>query len=511
MSFLYDLYNESMNDFLFKKTAQNIPPISPNEVAKKLVSRLEREISGIPESLNISSENSSSVDLGVNQLQNLGKLLQFMSANKIKVDNIRVVFPEAEASSLPEEERHKLSPVSVNMSRDAVSRKWNTADFYTNLPLLIKYVTYLQNKAQELKRNGDVQGRILEVMIGKLIDSVNNIKPDSGLSRSPKSKPDLPNEMPQETVVDNFGTKIFDINNPYTDKGPLVLTGKDLFSKESLNAWMKQAPEAQILDGQSSIKFTDPSANHCNIINVLHKRASNLVRISSSPEDTKKYNFYLNKITQLGPAFTDPQGKACSIGGSTSPSAGLYNKHNFLGQPGGDGTGGTGISTQILEQLVQSLPLDPQDIDFNRIRNFFNLYTRVTSSDNAQSAITSMGTALYAMTTVSGLTLTGNQQNFRITRNVQELITWLKSPAGNNALQFLYALQQIITETGKVLRMFYNEFVRTTYSGDRQTLNSEQKALVESQILGANSIYSQNLRDIQSLIANFKNTVSTQK
>src|SRR6185436_20317343 len=101
--------------------------------------------------------------------------------------------------------------------------------------------------------NGDVQGRILEVMIGKLIDSVNNIKPDSGLSRSPKSKPDLPNEMPQETVVDNFGTKIFDINNPYTDKGPLVLTGKDLFSKESLNAWMKQAPEAQILDGQSSI------------------------------------------------------------------------------------------------------------------------------------------------------------------------------------------------------------------------------------------------------------------
>lgn len=520
MSFLYDLYDEAAyNELLRKtleKTAQNtsIPtdtitqqPISPNEVAKKLINRLSREITGTQESINISSETTTPVDLGVNQLQNLGKLLQFMTTNKISVDGSRVVFTELETDSLSEEEKNKLSPVSVNMSRDATTRKWNTADFYTHLPLLIKYVSYLQNKAQELKRSGDVQGRILEVMIGKLIDSINTIKPDSGLSRFPKSKPDKPNEMPTDTVVDNFGTKIFDINNPYADKGSLVLTGKDLSSKESLNAWLRQSPEAQILNGQASVKFTDPEANHCHIINVLYKRAYNLARISSSTEETKKYNFYLTKITQLGPTFTDPQGKVCTIGASATPGNNLNNRYNFIGQPGEDAGG---ISSQIMEQLVQSLPLDTQDIDFNRIRNFFTLYSKVVSRNNIQQAMAAMGTCLNAMSTASDLTL-NNKQNFRITRNVQELITWLKPPAGNNALTFLYALQQIISETGAVLGMFYNEFARTLYSGDRQTFNTEQKALVEAQYLGPNSIYSQNLRDIQSLIANFQNAVGMKK
>jgi len=162
------------------------------------------------------------------------------------------------------------------------------------------------------------------------------------------------------------------------------------------------------------------------------------------------------------------------------------------------------------------LPLDPQDIDFNRIKNFFTLYVKVTSRDNAQAAIGAMGTALQAMTTATSLTLTGSQQNFRITRNVQEVLAWLRSPTGsglstgNNVLPFLYALQQVIVEVGKVLGAFYNEFARTQYSGDRVTLTGEQKSLVEAQYLGPNSIYSQNLRDIQSLMANFQAAVGKQ-
>lgn len=544
MSFLYDLYDEAIYSELLKntlkKTAQDtsappdLPPfqdtpatpsvtkpqsivskpqLNPNSVAKKLVNRLSREMSGSQEILNISSESPTPVDLGVNQLQNLGKLLQFMSTNKIKLDGVRIVFTEAEMNTLPETEKNQLSPISVNMSRDAVSRKWNTADFYTHLPLLIKYVSYLQDKAQNLKKGGDVQGRILEVMIGKLIDSVNSIKPDSGLSRLPKSQPNKPNEMADNTQLDSFGTKVFDINNPFSDKGSIPLFSKDLSSKEALNAWMRQGPEAQILLGTGSVKYTDPEANHCNIINVLYKRAFNLSRTSASAEETKKYNFYLEKITQLGPTFTDPQGKACSIGSGVG-AGGVNNRHNFFGpgSSGGEqGGGATTISPQIIEQIIQSLPLDVQDIDFNRIKNFFTLYSKVASRDNVQSALMSMATAMNIMSETSALTLTGFQQTFRITRNVQELMTWLKPPAGNNAKTFLYNLQQIIVETGKIIGMFYNEFARTLYSGDRQTLNGEQKALVEAQYLGGNSIYSQNLRDIQSLMANFQHALGAQK
>jgi hypothetical protein len=520
MSFLHEIYDEAIYQGLLnkilKKNAQEAPtasprgeqPLSPNDVAKKLVSKLSREFAGAVEPINISADTAGSIDLGVNQLQSLGRLLQFMATNKIKIDGIRVVYPEAESNTLNEEERNKLAPVSVNVSRDETSRKWTTADFYTHLPILIKYVSHLQDKAQELKRNGDVQGRVLEVMIGKLIDSVNAIKPDSGLSRAPKSRPDKPNEMPFDTVVDSFGTKVFDVNNPYTDKGPLVLTAKDLSSKESLNSWMRQAPEATIVSGQTHNKFTDPEANHCNIVNVLYKRAYNLARTAASPDDTKKYSFYLNKISQLGPAFTDPWGKACSIGSSVDSN--VSNKHYFMSPQGGGGAPDRSVTGQIMEQMVQTLPLDPQDIDFNRIKNFFTLYVRITSHDNAQSAIGAMGTALQAMTTASSLTLTGSQQNFRITRNVQEAAAWLRPPAGNNGLQFIYALQQVIVEVGKVLGAFYNEFARTQYSQDRVTLNGEQKSLVEAQYLGPNSIYSQNLRDVQSLMANFQAALGKQ-
>jgi hypothetical protein len=506
MSFLYEIFDEAMSqvtfDKILKKTAQTA--LSPNDVAKKLVNRLSREISSAPEPLNIASETASPIDLNVNDLQSLGKLLQFMSNNKLKLDGSRISYTEADVNALSEEERNQLSPITVNLSRDAASRKWNTADYYTRLPLLIRYVSYLREKAQALKKSGDAQGKILEVMVGKLIDSINAIKPDSGLSRTPKSQPDKPNEMPSDTIVDTFGTKIFDNNNPYSDKGSIGLTSKDLDSKESLNSWLKQSPEATVLFGQQSNKFSDPETNHCTIINVLYKRAYNLVRTASSPEESKKYNFYLNKITQLGPSFTDPSGKACSIG-SAGTGGGVNNKHNFFGPTGSPGEGSdrkTGVSSQILEQIIQTLPFDIQDIDFTRIKSFFANYARLTSSVNSQQAITSMGTALTAMSTASSLTLTGNQQTFRITRNVQELATWLKPPAGNNALSFLYNLQQIITETGKVVGMFYNEYARTLYSGDRVTLTSEQKALVEAQYLGGNSIYSQNLEDIQSLMAN---------
>lgn len=512
MSFLYEIFDEAMSqaalDKILKKTAQT--PLSPNDVAKKLVNRLSREMSSAPEPLNIASETATSIDLNVNDLQSLGKLLQFMSNNKIKLDGSRIVYSEAEMGTLTEEDRNQLAPVTVNLSRDAASRKWNTADYHTRLPLLIRYVSYLKDKAQALKKSGDAQGKILEVMVGKLIDSINAIKPDSGLSRTPKSQPDKPNEMPPDTIVDTFGTKVFDANNPYSDKGAIPLTGKDLSTKESLNAWLRQSPEATITSGQTTGKFTDPETNHCGIINVLYKRAYNLVRTAASPEESKKYSFYLNKITQLGPSFTDPSGKACSIGSS----GGVYNRHNFFGPTGGPGEGPeggkTGVSAQTLEQIVQTLPFDMQDIDFTRIKTFFSIYSKIASSNYAQTAITSMGTALTAMSTASALTLTGNQQTFRITRNVQELATWLKPPAGNNALPFLYALQQVLTETGKVLGMFYNEYARTLYSGDRVTLTSEQKSLVEAQYLGGNSIYSQNLRDVQSLMANAQQVLGKQ-
>lgn len=348
MSFLYDekIYTDIIQK-AFEKQAQQ-SPLSSNLTAKKLVGKLSRELSGIPEPLNISSETTTSVDLKINNLQNLGTLLQFLANNKIKIDGERIIYTGLENENLPETEKNKLSPVSVNLSRDAVTRKWNAADFYTNLPLLVRYVSFLQKKASSLKNSGDVQGRVLEVMVGKLIDSINRIKPDSGLSRIPKSKPDSPKEIPEDTILDSFGTKVFDIKNPYVDQGQIKLLAKNLASREALNGWMQGGgefgPEAKIvmydIAGQPKIvPYTNvnPEPNFCFMVNVLYLRAQRLLRLSKSPEDTKKYNFLLNKVNQIGPTFTDPQGKACPIGPG-APTTGLINKHDLL--PGGGGGAG---------------------------------------------------------------------------------------------------------------------------------------------------------------------------
>lgn len=527
MSFLYDVYDQILTDEVLKSISkqaqQAIPPdlppldqsapapksnispaLSSRDVAKKLVNKLSREFSGAKEQMNIMSGTPTPIDLNVNHLQSLSKLLQFLANNKISIDGTRVAYSGNEMQSVSEEERNKLAPISVNLSRDANTRKWNVADFYTHLPSLIKYVSYLQNKSQDLKKGGDAQGKVLEVMVGKLIDSINNIKPDSGLERTPKSRPDKPNEMSGRTVIDTFGSKVFNVNDPYSDTGPIPLLAKDLVSRETLNAWLRQGPEAQISGTDNKlVKFTSPEANHCNIINVLYKRATNLARTAASPEETRKYNFYVGRLTQLGPTFTDPQGKACAIG-VTEPK--YTSRYNFLGQQEPGSESGA-VSKQILEQVVQSMPLDTQDLDFNRIRNFFTQYSRIVSPNNVASVQSAMMEALNAMNAAQLKTATGNQQNFRFTRNVQEFQTWLKPPTpsvnyGNIALPLLHDLQTVLSATGRVLGIFYNEYVRAPYSKDRQMFDNEQRNLVEAQIVGNNSIYVQNLREIQSLMSN---------
>lgn len=513
MSFIYDknIYLDIVGRALMKE-AQAIPALNTNMVAKKLSSRLQRQITNIAEPPNISS--TSEIGLSVNDLQNLGKLMQFLARNGVKIDGSRIAYSGEENDKLPEAEQNKLSPITINLSRDTVTRKWNTVDYYANLPLLIKYVSYLQNKANSMKISGEPQGRILEVLIGKLIDAVNTIKPDSGLSRKPKSTPDKPRELPDETVLDSFGSKIFDAKNPYADSGALKLLTKDLKSKEALNTWMRGGgtfgPEAQIVsydtnNQKTQTPYTNPQSNLCIVVNVLYLRAQQSLQLAKTPEETATYTYFVNKVKEIGPTFTDPNGQTCNVGSGAAVQYGLVGQQAVQSKQPGTQIGVQGPDgvrmDQVLEQLVQALPLDTQDIDFHRILAFANLYQPLVSTlyaGEVGSAIVNLGIAMQRATSV---TISG-QKNFRMTRNIQEVNSWVKDPKGPNAVAMVNFLQQVIIETGKIIQVFYNEYGRTTYSGDRKVFNSEQKSLVEGQILGNSSVYYQNLRDLQALKAN---------
>jgi len=509
MSFLYEQeVLKSLANAITKRAQQNVPIGNEIQVAKKLVAKLAKEVGGIPESPNISAETPTPVGLNTENLQNIGNLLKFLDDNQIKVDGTRVAFDQGESEKLPEGEQNKLSPITINVSRDAVTRKWNTADYYANIPSLIKYVTYLQNKAKQ------EDNKVLGVLIGKLIDQVNTVKPDSGLSRNPKSVPGKNvNEVSEDTVIDSFG-KNFDSKTLSVDNGGYVLYAKDLKNKESLNAWMISNPEAQVITydkagRKSSIKYSDSQVDKCVIINVLYKRAINLSNNSQSAKDTEKYSFYVKKIQEIGSTITGPNGQTCSIGAeyiskpiSNSGDTELAGYHTNKEQtgPNGSGSSGTNVTAQI-GRIISELPLSIEDINLDRIFSFTReLSNLISGSQGAEAAdrnnrimgyINDLGQKMVAL---KGLTK-HNAAIFPTNISAPEFASMLKNPA--NYLPTLEGLATIVNLVRMIVAEFYSAY-RTQISG----MSDQYKQLLRGQI-GTNrddsSIYSRNIEDINYL------------
>lgn len=479
------------------KNSQVAPPTELS-VAKKLVNRLQREMTGAPEPLNVSSgtaDPSDPIGLNVADMQNMAKFLQFLSNNQIQLNGVRIAYSaaEAEARGLSEDIKNKLSPISVSVSRDTATRKWNTADFWANLPLLIQYIHYLQAKADSMEKAGDAQGHVLRVMIGKLIDSVNNYKPDSGLSRAKqKAAPDSPNVVADDVVLDEFNTKTLDIKNPTTDRGTnqIKLYAKDLRSRETLNAWLEggEGGEAKIVmydaKGQrSEVSFTDDAADACVAVNVLYRRASRWLQLSKSPEDTKRFTFYVNKIKELGPTFTGADNKPCTIAGvTTTPTTTA------------PGTAGTGPQvTQFVNRVVSALPLDARDIDFRRIRSFLTLMQGLTSTFPAmQQHISDVNSGMDAIRDATA----EETQTFSLSLSPEQFADMFaqKKTPGDQYLPMIIALQRVLNGTRLMLENFYSLYGKY--------LTEDQKSEVLDQIGSSPtdySIFRQNSNQLERL------------
>lgn len=512
MTFLYEQDVLKSLASALSKEAQQAPagPIGNEiQVAKKLVARLAREAGGGAEAPNVSSDAPGGAGLNTGNLQNIGNLLKFLDDNQIKVDGVRVSFDQAESEKLPEGEQAKLSPVTINVSRDAASRKWNTADYYVNLPTLIKYVSYLQNKAKQ------EDNKVLSVLVGKLIDQVNTVKPDSGLSRTPKSVPGkVVNELPDDTQLDGFGNKLFDSKTLTSDVGGHPLYAKDLKSRESLNAWMLLGPEAQIITYDdkgkklAAVKYSDEKADRCVIINTLYNRARNLLQAkATSPEDTKKYNYYIKKIQEIGQTFTGPDGQACSVSGAyvgkPGHAAGDTELAGYKTQEEKDqATSGAGSNTvAAIGRIISSLPLSIEDVNLDRIFSFTReLNTLIGGSQGGEAAdrnnrirgyINDLGQKMIAL---KGLTK-HNAAIFPMNISAPEFQSMLKNPA--NYLPALEGLSTVINLVRMIVAEFYSAY-RIQITG----MSDQYKQLLRGQI-GTNrddsSIYARNIEDINYL------------
>lgn len=497
MSFILEDENLIINlaNGLIKKA--QTPP-DANAVAKKLINRLERLYTGAPEPLNLSAGTGTPTGLNVPDLQSMGKFLQFLTNNQIKLNGARVGYDGKEYNELPDDEKNKLSTVSVNVSRDADTRKWNEEDYWVNLPLLTQYIKYLQEKASAMEKSGDVQGQILRVMIGKLIDSVNAIKPDSGLTRNKqKSTPENPNELADDTIIDDFNTKILDVRNPYADKGTnqVKLFARDLKGREALNAWLQggEGGEAKVVMYDSKglrteVPFSDEKADSCLAINVLYLRSRRWLQLSKSTDDTKRFSYYAKKIQELGPSFASADGKPCVVGAAIQPGA------TPTGKPGEAGSA-TAITPQIIAQIVSTLPFSVRDINLDRIESFFKVVEKVmTNNPQATQRIDMVRRAMDDL----------NSKYIRnrvvpLGQNLRQFANMLsdQNTPGKQVFPAIALLNQIIDGTRDVVEAFY-----AAYGNQIKGANTSYLAYILGQI-GRNpddsSIYSRNSDDLENL------------
>ena len=451
MSFLHqkEIYIPLVTEGLLKRAAE--PGLTPINVGKKLVNTLSRQLVAQPEPLNLASPNE--VELKVDNLQSLGTLLKFLSINQVTLDGGRIAYTGAEEAKLPEDEKNKLSPVSINESRDAITRKWNAADYHVNLKSLISYVSYMQQKAAAMVKGGDVQGKVLEVMVGKLIDQVNAIKPDSGLNRKPKSTPEKPNEIDDEEQIDDFGSKVFDPKNPTADRGSLILKAKHIKSRAALNSWLQDSPEAQIVmyddknQKQPPKTWTTAGVNHCNVIQVLYARAKYWSEIAKTPKQEKNFAFYVSKIQEIGPTFSGPDGKACTV----VPASTSAQPAKPGGEPGK-------LTPQTIGYIIGSLPLRSDNVNLDRIRAFLKYYAEL-DPDVANDLVAYHSSAEQDL---GQLCIRGTmQREFKLYSDADYVRTLLKDPAANYAA-FCEALIRVVQNASDAIDSLYSRYADNT-------------------------------------------------
>lgn len=487
MSFLYQ--NKvllSLIDSELKKEAQTARD-DISALAKKLVNSLSNAFSDVA-STNITSPTEA--ELKIDNLQNLGSLLKFLAGNQVALNGQRIAYTNDEQNEINEQDKDKLSPVSINVSRDNNTGKWNTADYYTNLSALVAYVKSLQQKASEMIQKGDAQGKILEVMTGKLADQVNQVKPDAGLERKPKSTPENPNQIADEEVLDGFGSKILDVKNPLKDRGSVLLKAKNIKSRTALNAWLQEAPEAQVImyDAKGNptkpLPYTDPQVDHCLVVNTLFARARYLQQLAKDEKQERNLAFYLKQVKEVGSTFAGLDGQACSVGTQTAPVA-----QSQTQTPKTD--------PMAVSKIVATLPLRVEILDFNRINQFFAEYTKLNPNVSQWSnpAQTYMQDALELMYPPMAA-----GKRIDLMAGPQQVLTWLKPPSGQNYLPFLAQLQNVLNMVGGALKDLKARYADTE-SGEAMITDPNQIARINGQIQGANSIWQQNYNTIDTLMS----------
>jgi hypothetical protein len=243
--------------------------------------------------------------------------------------------------------------------------------------------------------------------------------------------------------------------------------------------------------------------------------------LKTKSKDNPIFSATINKLstainTEL--PYTAPKPEAAGNSNEQSIESGQQGTDGGPGKPGTSGTGtgtgsgsGTGsasattskVRAESLQNMVNVLPLNPNDVDFNRIREFFNYFrTILQNSQYAGAAEISknMNDTEFYITEVQKMTRTGASQ-INLYEDPIGIGNLLKPPVTTIYKPFLNSLEYIVENTGRVINAFY-AMHRTQLSE-----NTNNRSLIEAQATGSNSYLVRNKESIQALINRYNEVV----
>jgi hypothetical protein len=392
----------------FLKKGQTVPdPASPPPDMAALQNHIKQLQAQLrppdkdPNAPAVGSQSGNDVSLDVTHLKNLGTLIAWLVNNQIVIDGKRVAYAANENVQDPSYQLYKLEGPAVADTRDPKAQNVQY-NYRVNKDLLVAYVNSVQAHAAQN------HNPILNVQLQNIIQQAND-QLDANINATYK---DSAKTLTPDKVVDNVPQNIQ--TQEANEDGNIPLTFGDISSQTAFNAWIQK--NNIFVDGKNW-----KTLQYDTMLTALYKRAQDDAQRANSEDKKLTATVYVAQIPKLAQMFNVTLGTGGAS--TTSPQ---------------EGQGGTAQPSAPLAELIGSLPLSPNQIDFGRIRRFIELYrsTALASTDpnRRQQASTMMDSAEKYMQAATQNTLNQSITNFPVNGlSATDLVRWAIPPTAGEA------------------------------------------------------------------------------
>lgn len=503
------------------------------DLANRLAIDLQRKLNddtAPPAKPPVSSALNADSNLNISNVRTLGDFIGWLADNKMTWNGKRFAwrkdgtFDAAQNQYVPgEDEKEALNskaylfqslPLNRNF-REAGTRQPENIENYALKPELTSYLSYLRDKeVPKVLEQDAIQGKVFEVVVKNLIGELNKLMPVKERLPVKAKGPGSEVSFDPGTIVDALpdSTIVLDANNRDMrglEQAPFVYTNaraplriSDLENQGRFSEWVSYM-RIKKQDG-SVVNVMDPNnGDPCSVLYVLYSRALYLKNIAIGKEEvkpgySKMVEKYMNAVLEFGKNFRDPKTQgACAI---TAP--GVTGTKDDVAIKPDDKNKTTGVGSQesynanivrMLPRFIDALPLDLDDISFDRINTFFRLleglynYNNLDSERRTEFFKSKIADAKSAMEATREF-VNPNISVFPV-RNIRVGVvnSWLKQDKKPELVRFINSLQTVLTETQLVIKAFEGAY--------KPQLRQYPDAL-EKITLQVNEIFNDNWRNL---------------